>query len=69
MLVPPGTGNSPRLSQNLLTRLGRSSSQRMPESMTAITVSGRPVVTSHARLVLEPLTPNSSWGLLVTVGS
>ena len=34
----------------------------MPESTTPMTTSGRPVLTSHERSTLAPVTPNSSCG-------
>ena len=41
----------------------------MPESVTAITVDGRPVVVCQAVSTLFPSTPQSSWGLSESVGS
>src|SRR5947207_9043343 len=41
----------------------------IPESSTAITTSGRPVSSRHAVSTLMPLTPKSSFGLFITVGS
>src|SRR5579884_1233099 len=41
----------------------------MPESVMAIKVLGRPVVTCHALSTLLPSTPHSSCGLSATVGS
>ena len=40
----------------------------IPESSTAISTSGRPVVTCQARSTLMPRTPNSSAGLLSIAG-
>ena len=67
MAPAQGKGSSRQLSQILLTSSGVFHS--MPLSSTAMTVSGRPVVTSQARLTPAPLTPCSSWGLLATAGS
>ena len=66
-MVVHGTGSSPRLMRTLLASSGVF--QMMPLSMTVISVSGLPVVTSHAWFVPGPLTPNSSWGLLAVTGS
>ncbi len=41
----------------------------MPESSTAMTTSGRPVVTCHALSTLGPRTPNSSCAVAGTAGS
>ncbi len=48
------------------TRAG--SHHSMPESVTAITVEGRPVVVCQAVSTLFPSTPQSSWGLSESVG-
>ena len=39
----------------------------IPESVTAITVDGRPVLTCHAWSTEPPWTPQSSWGLSSSV--
>ena len=62
-----GSGSSRQLSQTLSTSCGVFHS--MPLSSTAITVSGRPVVTSQARLTPAPFTPKSSCGFEATAGS
>src|SRR5438093_3183866 len=61
-----GTGSSPRLSQVLLLRslIAPKSFHLIPESCTAITTSGRPVVVSHALSIEAPVTHFSSLGRL-----
>ncbi len=41
----------------------------MPESVTAITVDGRPAVVFQAASTPSPSTPHSSWGLSASTGS
>ena len=62
-----GTGRASRLSAILLTVPG--SHQRIPESRTAITVVGAPVVVCQAVSTLFPWTPQSSWGFEAIAGS
>ncbi len=50
----------------LSTRAG--SHHSIPESVTAITVDGRPAVVSQAPSTLLPSTPQSSWGLPDSAG-
>src|SRR6266540_6546624 len=66
-----GSVSSPLFSQVLLLRstMAPSSFHFTPESWTAITTSGRPVVVFQARSMEAPVTPNNSCGLLTTCGS
>src|SRR5580658_1149175 len=56
-----GGGRASRFRKILSTRAG--SHHSIPESVTAITVEGRPAVVSQAASTLLPSTPQSSWGL------
>src|SRR5438552_2001425 len=66
-----GTGSSPLFNQTLLLRsfMTPRSFHLIPESWTARTTSGRPVVVSHALSMEAPVTPNNSCGFAFTTGS